>query len=255
MLDGVVTNLRPAYEKRKSEALREFTFKMARQGLGQSSVFGRHVAQIFHDGFEEYCQQAWDEVRRVLEETQFDPYAGCEQDLIEFLKKSVGIVYEAARKEFGRKKHFVSNTAQGSFNASFEFRYKHAIEKIETEVKILCSKFRIMKANKQAPSQNNYFYLLGSSSRVNQNSTDNSVNIVCETDLFPKLRLAVRTQIANSQAKERLLALIDEGEQLPKRTDLYNNWFTKFLSLAADSIGVVQPFLPALSQLLAQVSS
>jgi hypothetical protein len=252
LLLRVIAQLFPKHQKQKDEALRALKYKMVSQGLGRSSIFDRAYAQIYIDSFEKYSEQVWNEAKRVLEETGFDAYPECEQDLIQLLNSAILVVRESDRKKLNDEKSFTTNAAE----AVFEFHSTIAMDKVTTEVKILCAKLRTMKANKpQVSSQTNNYYLLGSNSRVNQGSTDNSVNIVSETDLFPKLRLAIESQISNPEAKDRILTLVNEGEKLPKRTDIYNNWFTKFLSLTADSMTVIQPFIPALAQLLVQTTN
>src|ERR1035441_9262338 len=49
--------------------------------------------------------------------------------------------------------------------------------------------------------QNNYYYLQGPSSRVNIGSTDQSINIISEPELFSKLREAVQAQIYDPSIK------------------------------------------------------
>ena len=252
LLLRVIAQLFPKHQKQKDEALRALKYKMLSQGLGRSSIFDHAYLQIYIDSFEKYSEQVWNEAKRVLEETGFEAYPECEQDLVQLLNSAISTVRESDRQKLSGEKNFSHNEA----GAVFEFHSTIAMDKVTTEVKILCAKLRTMKTNKrQVSSQTNNYYLLGSNSRVNQGSTDNSVNIVSEEDLFLKLRLAIESQIANPDAKERILALVDEGKKLPKRTDIYNNWFTKFLSLTADSMTVIQPFIPALSQLLVQVTS
>ena len=252
LMARVIVQLQPEHERNKGDAIRQLTFKMMNQGLGRSSAFDQAMVQLYCDSFKRFAENVWSEVKRVLEETGFDAYPNCEQDLIPLLNGALSPIQNSDSQKLASERHMSSKQPK----TIFEFRSKLAVEKVETEARIFCAKLRSMKTSKtQAPAQTNNFYLLGPNSRVNQGSTDNSVNIVSEADLFPKLRLAIEAQISDVQAKERLLAMVDEGEKLPKRTDIYNSWFAKFLSLAADSIGVVQPFIPALAQLLAQVTT
>ena len=102
-----------------------------------------------------------------------------------------------------------------------------------------------------AVTQHNY-YLLGPSSRVNIGSTDQSSNIISETQLFSKMKEAVEAQISDPSTKARLLEEIGKGEGMQKKSPMYNNWFTQFVAMTADWITILQPFIPALKQLLAQ---
>jgi hypothetical protein len=100
----------------------------------------------------------------------------------------------------------------------------------------------------------NVYNLSGPSSRVNIGSTDQSLNSISisETQLFSKLREAVEAQIPDPSTKARILEEIGKGEGMQKKSPMFNNWFTRFLALTADCITVVQPFIPALAQLLSR---
>lgn len=158
MLDGVVSHQRLEHEKRKGNALRELTFRMFRQGLGQSSAFDKSQAQIFFDSFEEYAQRVWEEVRRVLQETRFPFYPDCERDLVQYLNNTLASLHEAELTGFGKQKHLTSHAVQSSFQAGLGFRYKHASERLATEVKILCANLQSGKGDGvQATAQTKSF--------------------------------------------------------------------------------------------------
>jgi hypothetical protein len=100
----------------------------------------------------------------------------------------------------------------------------------------------------------NIYNLSGPSSRVNIGSTDQSRNIISnsETHLFSKMKEAVEAQIPDPSTRARLLEEIGKGEGMQKKSPMYNNWFRDFLAMTADWITVFQPFIPALKELLAQ---
>ncbi len=95
------------------------------------------------------------------------------------------------------------------------------------------------------------YNLYGANSRVNNQSLDASVNMVSTTpeDLFAKLREAIATQVAEESRKAELLEHVAEMEQA-RGTSSFVDKYKAFMSVLADHIGVVSPFLPALAQML-----
>ncbi len=92
--------------------------------------------------------------------------------------------------------------------------------------------------------------LQGNNARVNIHSQDSSTNIISETSetVFADLRQAIQT-IQNEDEKQAILKKLDELQSAngtPRFIELYRD----FMSVASDHIGVISPFIPALSQLL-----
>lgn len=101
----------------------------------------------------------------------------------------------------------------------------------------------------QAPPAQNVYNLSGPHSRVNINSTDNSVNVThSETSLFAAVRQAV-DQVDDRDLREKLHFLVGQMEETQK-TPSFAHHFKEFAALAANVITVVGPFLPRLAQLL-----
>ena len=95
----------------------------------------------------------------------------------------------------------------------------------------------------------NIYYLQGANSRVSINSTDSSINVVAEGELFSNLRKTLETEFENEELKAKLSALTDQMEKAPK-TSGFRKAYAEFMELAAHHMEVIAPFLPALSQLL-----
>jgi hypothetical protein len=96
----------------------------------------------------------------------------------------------------------------------------------------------------------NTFNLHGTHARVNIDSQDNSTNIshVTTETVFNDIRQAIQN-ISNQNDKEILLTKLAELEET-KGTKKFTEKYREFMALAADHLGVISPFIPALSQLL-----
>ncbi|SNZ10642.1 hypothetical protein SAMN05421503_1818 [Terribacillus aidingensis] len=95
------------------------------------------------------------------------------------------------------------------------------------------------------------YNLNGANSRVNNNSTDNSLNIVNSSpdELFDKLREQVSQHIEDPEIKRSLRQHISEMEanqDSPNFTVAY----TKFINSIASHMTIFSPFIPALTQML-----
>lgn len=94
------------------------------------------------------------------------------------------------------------------------------------------------------------YNLTGPNARVNVNSTDSSTNItnVNSTELFVKMRDAV-AGIQDSEQRQLLVERIEVMERSQGSKDFAKR-YSEFISLAADHMSVLAPFMPALGQLL-----
>ncbi|MCA1630765.1 MAG: hypothetical protein LC785_06435 [Acidobacteria bacterium] len=95
------------------------------------------------------------------------------------------------------------------------------------------------------------YYLHGEHARVNINSQDQSINLSVRSveNVFSNLRQAISNQVQNVEERTVLLHQLQELEQA-KGTTTFTDKYRDFMSFAADHIGVIAPFIPALSQLL-----
>jgi hypothetical protein len=95
----------------------------------------------------------------------------------------------------------------------------------------------------------NVYHASGPNSRINISSTDNSQNHYSDPDfLFNELKL-VLDGIIDGEIKEKSLQLLEELNR-SKRTTSYLQNYQDFISLMANHITVIAPFIPALTQLI-----
>jgi hypothetical protein len=90
----------------------------------------------------------------------------------------------------------------------------------------------------------------GDDSRVNLNSTDNSVNnpIKSNDQLFVRLREGVRS-ISNKTDRENILARLDDLEKA-RGSNRFSAAFQIFIVSASSHMTIFGPFIPALTQML-----
>jgi hypothetical protein len=96
----------------------------------------------------------------------------------------------------------------------------------------------------------NVYVLSGQQSRLNINSTDNSTNAISisEADVFPKLRGELNAKLLDPLRRQEIIARVDELEQA-RGSGSYAEKFTSFLSVAADVMTIIGPFIPVLAAL------
>jgi hypothetical protein len=92
-------------------------------------------------------------------------------------------------------------------------------------------------------------HVSGQNARVNIGSHDHSTNISTQGDVFGDISAALRDSVKNADEQHQLLAAVDEMKWQRGGAG-FAAAYRSFVSLAADHLGVLAPFLPALSQFL-----
>jgi len=99
------------------------------------------------------------------------------------------------------------------------------------------------------------YNLIGANTRVNIQSRDASHNVVSITpgNLFEEMRSALASSIEDAAERERLLKTVSDLERTRATPD-YTERYVQFVAAAANHMTVLQPFMPALAQLLTGTS-
>lgn len=94
------------------------------------------------------------------------------------------------------------------------------------------------------------YNVAGPNARINVGSTDNSANVVLtdNSELFQQLR-DVLTQIPDSAKRAAIASVVDDMEQSAGKPS-FTQHYTRFISLAADHVGLFSALLPAVTALL-----
>ena len=102
-----------------------------------------------------------------------------------------------------------------------------------------------------APTQTIINHISGHNARVNIGSTDNEVNQMIENSekVFLELAEALRRNVAQDDARDRLLTLVEDMRNGASKGTLKEK-YQEFITAAANHMTIVAPFLPALTQLL-----
>lgn len=93
----------------------------------------------------------------------------------------------------------------------------------------------------------NNFY--GDHARINQNSTDQSNNIILNGNLFGELKTRFVTEVGEGTERTRILSAVDEMEAQRGKPG-YAVAYANFIALAANHMQIVQPFIGGLTSLL-----
>jgi hypothetical protein len=110
-------------------------------------------------------------------------------------------------------------------------------------------KYRRKGTFAQGAGGNYSFHVSGNNTRVNIASRDQSTNVVVEGDVLGSLTAALRNGVPDEKKLNQLLAAIDEMRR-EQRKPGFAAAYQKFVSICADHIGIVAPFLPALTSLI-----
>ena len=108
-----------------------------------------------------------------------------------------------------------------------------------------------VKTEKQTVINNNYS-AEGNNARINIESKDSSTNITNTQHpiVFSDLRSAIKAEVNSEIEKRELLNKITEMESSVGEKDTFLEKYQEFMSLSANHMTVLAPFIPALSGFL-----
>ncbi|MGG2114154.1 hypothetical protein ABFY60_27675 [Lysinibacillus pakistanensis] len=115
-----------------------------------------------------------------------------------------------------------------------------------------CDVRKLTSVKETVPSSrtiNNYFN--APNTRYNENSTDNSINMVVndDTSLFDEIRATLKQQNIEENELAILIEQINDMQQSIGQ-DNFSDKYARFIQGLGNHVTVVAPFLPALSQYL-----
>ena len=119
-------------------------------------------------------------------------------------------------------------------------------------VKLQIERRRLMLENKEQPSAGvtNVYHIHGNP-RWNTNSTDNSVNVVVTSheQVFTDLRKQIESGVPVGTEQKDILERLTALEQA-KESRSFGQRYAEFISVAANHMALVAPFIPALTEML-----
>jgi len=89
----------------------------------------------------------------------------------------------------------------------------------------------------------------GANARVNISSTDKSNNVAIAGDVFGDVAVALRSKIPDQGQLDQILAALSDLKA-QRGQPSYAAAYQKFIGIVADHIGIVAPFLPALTSFM-----
>ena len=111
---------------------------------------------------------------------------------------------------------------------------------------------QLAQSGPPAGSVTNIYNVHGPNARFNNQSVDQSHNVVRigEDGLFQKLKEAIQAASTDATQREQLLVAVDEMSAHAGKPS-FGDRFQSFMALASNCMAVVTPFLPALANLAA----
>lgn len=109
-------------------------------------------------------------------------------------------------------------------------------------------KSEYLKVKESPSTSSNIIHVIGNYSRVYNNSTDNSTNILKENSevLFQELTKFIRENIEENQKLLELVYIMEEN----KGKNDFTKSYADFIACAANHVTILSPFIPALTALL-----
>jgi hypothetical protein len=94
------------------------------------------------------------------------------------------------------------------------------------------------------------FNVSGPGARANVNSIDNSTNkiSISEANVFHELRSELNANVPDPARQQEIIAIVNELEQA-RGSSTYTEKLTKFLSVSADVVTIISPYIPMLAAL------
>lgn len=103
----------------------------------------------------------------------------------------------------------------------------------------------------QKVNSSNIYHINASNSNVNVSPTNSHItNVMHEENIFSKIRDELDTKIRDDELKTKIMLSLSELEQC-KNTSKFRGKYDAFVSLLANYVTIITPFLPALAKMLA----
>lgn len=101
------------------------------------------------------------------------------------------------------------------------------------------------------PTQSIVYNLNGANTRVNNHSTDQSINVVNASnhEVFDEIKKILRENIDNQDELRELRLLVNNMEST-QNTSAFTQSYQKFITSAANHMTILSPFIPALTQMI-----
>lgn len=101
------------------------------------------------------------------------------------------------------------------------------------------------------PNQSIIYNLIGANTRVNNHSTDQSINVVNASnhEVFDEIKKILSEHVDNQDELRELRLLVNNMEST-QNTSAFTQSYQKFITSAANHMTILSPFIPALTQMI-----
>jgi hypothetical protein len=112
----------------------------------------------------------------------------------------------------------------------------------------------LTKNSPESPKTTNIYHVYGHNPHWNINSSDHSVNTVTLTSeqIFARLKEKIAADIPGTEERAALVGKLEELEQA-QNTPSFGHKYAEFIAIAANHMGLIAPFIPALTEMLQKV--
>jgi hypothetical protein len=245
--DMAYTTAMEAITRGSQGKLAEARSQLASQGLSNSSAMARTAAQIYAAQVKALVQARLD---GLLE--GYDLYditldeALVNRTVDELMGLADTMIINAAKTSAA-----TNNSTLPSGHFPELVRSECGVSRASVRVQI--ERRRLMREKKEQPSSSvtNVYHVHGNNPRWNVNSADHSVNVMTTSheQIFSDLRTQITSGLpAGDEQKdilEKLSALEQEKEARP-----FAQRYSEFISVAANHMALIAPFIPALTEML-----
>jgi hypothetical protein len=131
----------------------------------------------------------------------------------------------------------------------------HELERLSitplSAIKAQIERRRLMSKKEDFPSVTNIYHVYGHNPHWNVNSSDQSVNIVTisNEEVFERLRQVIASGIPAGDEQKDILARVEALERA-EGSSSFARRYTEFISVAANHVTLLAPFIPALAEML-----
>lgn len=238
----------------KVASLRE---QLGSKGLSRSSVMERDRARLSAEKVRTLIQSRADAAIEAYEMygTLDQEAAACiVEDATEVRSTIIAALKGAAVHQAQMK---ASVAGMDGFAGALDARnFSKEVDHLSTPIlnEIACQLERrrhMAPRNAESSKTTNVYHVYGHNPHWNFNSQDHSVNTVTVTNdqLFAQMKELISAEVLETEERAALLGRL-EALQQSQNTPSFSHRYTEFIASAANHMGLIAPFIPALTEIL-----
>lgn len=246
-------------KNQNDEDLANLKERLAMKGLLHSSVMERESAKLSAEMVTALVQA---KVNAAAE--AYEMYGTLDNEAIENIISDAREMHaQAVAALSGSASHQAQNIARRTGSDIYAAQltghnFAKDLGRLSTPIlnEIVCQLERrrhLTKNNPDSAKTTNVYHVYGLNPHLNINSSDHSVNTVTLTNeqVFTKLKEKITADVLTEE-RGALLNRLQELEQA-QNTPSFGHKYSEFIAVAANHMGLIAPFIPALTEMLQKV--